>query len=185
MFLEPNEFPFIAHLEANWLTIHHELTQLQPQHFMPWTETFLYETGWDVFGLYAFGQRLHQNCQRCPETTRLIEQIPGMTTAGFSCLAPGTHIVPHVGYTKAVLRCHLGVIVPDGCALRVGTETRHWQAGKCLIFDDTVEHEAWNRGGSDRIVLLIDIKRPVTTDTPQPEVTVPATVSRVLQKLTS
>lgn len=183
MFLDPNEFPFTAHLEANWLQIRAELNQLQPQHFMPWTETFLYKTGWDVFGLYAFGQRLNQNCQQCPETTRLVEQIPGMTTAGFSCLAPGTHIIPHVGYTKAVFRCHLGLIVPDGCALRVGAETRHWQAGKCLVFDDTVEHEAWHRGEGDRIVLLIDFKRPAVTQAPLPNVAVPTTVAPALQKL--
>jgi ornithine lipid ester-linked acyl 2-hydroxylase len=183
MFLNPSDFPFIAHLEANWQSIRQELEQLQPQHFMPWTETFLYETGWDVFGLYAFGHKLPQNCQRCPETTRLVEQIPGMTTAGFSSLAPGTHIVPHVGYTNAVLRCHLGLIVPDGCALRVGEETRQWQAGKALIFDDTVEHEAWHRGKGDRVVLLIDVKRSTADQETHPEVTIPATVSEMVKQL--
>lgn len=87
--------------------------------------------------------------------------MPGLTTAGFSRLAPGTHIQPHVGYTSAVLRCHLGLVVPDeGCALRVGEDTRTWAEGRCVVFDDTVEHEAWNRSGSDRIVLLVDFLRP-------------------------
>lgn len=82
-----------------------------------------------------------------------------MTTAGFSCLAAGTHIVLHVGYTNTVLRCHLGLIVPDDCALRVGNQTNNWVEGKCFVFDDTVEHEAWNHGDKARIILLIDFKK--------------------------
>jgi beta-hydroxylase len=160
MFLEEKEFQFASILESNWLAIRQELEQLQQGKFVPWPEKLLYKKGWKVFGLYAFGRKLNNNCRLCPETTRLVEMIPGMTTAGFSCLAPGTHIAPHVGYTKAVLRCHLGLIVPDGCGIRVGSQTRIWQEGKCLIFDDTVEHEAWNRGNRTRLLLLIDFKKP-------------------------
>lgn len=160
MFLDPNEFEFISMLETNWQVIKQELDQLQQQHFIPWSEQFLYGQGWDVFGLYAYRQKLVYNCSLCPETTRLVEAIPGMTTAGFSSLAPGTHIQPHVGYSNTVLRCHLGLSVPDGCALRVGTQTHSWQNGKCLLFDDTTEHEAWNYGNASRVVLLIDLQRP-------------------------
>ena len=123
---------------------------------MAWPEKFLYDKGWEVFGLYAFGAKLRDNCARCPETTRLVTGIPGMTTAGFSLLQPGTHIRPHVGYTGAVLRCHLGLIVPQGCEMRVGGETRSWREGQCLVFDDTVEHEVWHRGSEDRVILLVD-----------------------------
>src|SRR5215470_11228679 len=80
---------------------------------------------------------------------RLVRGIPGMTMAGFSRLAPGAHITPHrgyEGYSGFVLRCHLGLVVPEGCALKVGDETRGWQEGRCLVFDDSYEHEAWNRG---------------------------------------
>ena len=84
-----------------------------------------------------------------------------MTTAGFSFLAPGTVIRPHIGYSGEVLRCHLGLIVPEGCALRVGAETRNWDAGKRLVFDDTVEHEAWNSGAEGRAVLLIYFRRAI------------------------
>jgi beta-hydroxylase len=106
-----------------------------------------------------------------------VEQIPGLTTAGFSWMSPGTHIKPHVGYSSAVLRCHLGLVIPSDCKLRVGSETRGWQEGKTLVFDDTVEHEAWNRSDKDRVVLLLDFKRPgaefqtpewVKTMVPQP-----------------
>jgi beta-hydroxylase len=156
MFHDPGEFPFCASLEASWHLIREEFLRLKPSDLMPWVEKNLYDQGWDVFGLYAVGKRQDAGCRLCPETTRLVEGIPRMTMAGFSRLAPGTHIKPHVGYTSTVLRCHLGLIVPDGCALRVGSETRTWEEGKCLVFDDTFEHEAWNRSTRDRTVLLID-----------------------------
>ncbi|MBD2774166.1 aspartyl/asparaginyl beta-hydroxylase domain-containing protein [Iningainema tapete] len=161
MFYENTNFKFTASLESNWLLIKEELTgKLRKDNFISWHEKFLYNQGWDVFGLYAFGKKLENNCRLCPETTKLVESIPGMTTAGFSSLAPGTHIVPHVGYTNTVLRCHLGIIVPDNCGIRVGNQTRNWIEGRCFIFDDTVEHEAWNRSFIPRIVLLIDFKKP-------------------------
>ena len=121
MYSAAEDFPFTSVLESGWGSIRRELEMLHQSNFIPWPERFLYGQGWDVFGFYAFGQKLLKNCQLCPETTRLIEQVPGLTTAGFSSLAPGTHITPHVGYTKAVMRCHLGLIVPPGCRMRVGT----------------------------------------------------------------
>jgi beta-hydroxylase len=159
MFIELSDFEFAAALEANWLIIRQELEQLQPQNFTDWPEKFIYNQGWEVFGLYAFGQKIEDNCRLCPETTKLVEAIPGMTTAGFSSLAPETHIAPHFGVSKAVLRCHLGVIVPDECTIRVDKETRSYQEGKCLIFDDTFEHEVWNKSDKTRIVLLIDFNK--------------------------
>ena len=165
MFFESSDFEFATSLEANWLTIHQELEQLQPKNFIDWPEKNIYNQGWEVFGLYAFGQKIEENCRLCPQTTKLVEAIPGMITAGFSSLAPGTYIGPHFGITKVVLRCHLGVIVPDECAIRVDKETRSWQEGKCLIFDDTFEHEAWNKSDQTRIVLLIDFNRPPSTIT--------------------
>jgi beta-hydroxylase len=161
LFFATSNFPFVVQLERNWRAIAAELAAIRSQPFLPWPETFLYEGSWNVFGLYGFGRKLPGNCTLCPQTAQLVEAIPGMTTAGFSLLAAGTVIRPHVGYSHEVLRCHLGLITPPGCALRVGTETRTWQEGKCLIFDDTVEHEAWNKGLDDRTVLLIDFKRPL------------------------
>lgn len=75
MFFESSEFEFAATLESNWLLIRQELEQLQQGYFVPWPEKFLYEKGWEVFGLYAFGNKLQDNCQLCPETTRLVEMI--------------------------------------------------------------------------------------------------------------
>jgi aspartyl/asparaginyl beta-hydroxylase (cupin superfamily) len=86
-----------------------------------------------------------------------------MVMAGFSRLAPGTHIKPHVGYggwAQYVLRCHLGLEVPQGCEMRVGPETRSWQEGKVTVFCDATEHEVWNRGDKERVVLLFDFRNP-------------------------
>jgi beta-hydroxylase len=80
--------------------------------------------------------------------------------AGFSRLAPHTHVKPHAGWAASVYRMHLPLVVPPGCRLRVAAETRTWQEGRCLIFDDTVEHEAWNDSDLSRGVLLLDFLRP-------------------------
>ncbi len=160
MFFETVGEPFDS-LEREWKTVQAELRNLDFARFQEWPEKFLYESGWHVFGLWAFGRQLTLNCQLCPKTSEIVEQIPGMVTSGFSRLAPRAHIKPHRGYTSRVLRCHLGLIVPKSgsCELRVGDERRAWQEGKCLFFDDTTEHEAWNHSDEERIILLIDIKR--------------------------
>lgn len=80
--------------------------------------------------------------------------------AGFSRLAPRTHIEPHVGWAASVYRLHLGLVVPPKCQLRVADQTKTWQEGRCLVFDDTVEHKAWNDSDSARGVLLLDFLRP-------------------------
>jgi beta-hydroxylase len=159
MYLDPADYPFTAVLKRNWRAIRAEFERIAPANFMAWHERELYGDGWDVFGLWAFGTRLDANCDMCPVTTATVEQVPGLTTAGFSILQPGTHIVPHEGYTSEVLRCHLGLVVPDGCSMRVGTETRTWEEGGCLMFDDTIEHEVWHRGTTPRAVLLLDFRR--------------------------
>jgi aspartyl/asparaginyl beta-hydroxylase (cupin superfamily) len=159
MFLNPRDFPFTAALESRWSEIRGEFMALAPGQLMPWPETDLYNRGWEVFGLWAMGRKLESNCGTCPRTAEAVESIPGLTTAGFSLLAPGARIRPHVGYTNSVLRCHLGVIVPGGCRIQVGDETREWEQGKCLVFDDTVLHSACNESDAARIVLLIDFVR--------------------------
>ncbi len=159
MFYDTTDFPFTADLEKAWTAVRREVEAIPSNQFKPWPEKMLYENRWDVYVLYNFGRKLEKNCVLCPETTHLVESIPGLTTAGFSWMSPGTHIKPHNGYTDTVLRCHLGLIVPPDCALRVGEQTRCWQEGKTLIFDDTVIHEAWNRGESQRVILLLDFEK--------------------------
>lgn len=170
MFKNPLDYEFTQTLETNWQVIKQELEQISRTDFLDWPEKHLYGKGWQTFGLYAFGMKLNKNCQICPETTKLVDKIPNMVTAGFSSLLPGTHIAAHTGYPDGVLRCHLGLVGCDGCSLRVGDQVQDWQEGKCLVFDDTTEHEAWNRGDRTRVVLLIDFKMPdLATDTPKIE----------------
>jgi aspartate beta-hydroxylase len=78
----------------------------------------------------------------------------------YSVLRPGTHILPHRGVTNTRLVTHLPLIVPPDCALRVGGETHVWQEGRCVTFDDTFEHEAWNHSERDRVVLIVDSWNP-------------------------
>lgn len=182
------EFPFLKSLEDSWEDVLEELNNLlynesenNKSYFQAWHEVEIYEGRWDVYGLYAFGEKLENNCKRCPKTTSLVESIPGMVTAGFSALAPETHIRPHVGYSDSVLRCHLGLITPkpcpeydrratgtltsDTCGIRVGDEFYHWAPGKAFVFDDTLEHEAWNWGDRTRFILLIDFKKKIAPPT--------------------
>ena len=174
MFLDPRQFPFVRDLESAWTNVRDECLDLPESTFEPWVQREMYGEGWSVYGLIAFGKRIDEALQACPKTAALLTRVPGLTTAGFSRMAPGTHIRPHVGWVQTVYRLHMGLIVPPDCAMRVGVETRSWREGECLVFDDTVEHEAWNRSAQTRVVLLLDFLRPGFTsadaDVPPSEV---------------
>jgi aspartyl/asparaginyl beta-hydroxylase (cupin superfamily) len=169
MFEQASEFSFLANLKRDWQLIRDELLALNKTYFVEWPERNIYDGNWTVFGLYKLGEKVEQHCALCPITTKLIEEIPGLLSAGFSSLAPGTYIGPHVGYTNRVLRYHLGLVTPENCAIRVDKETKSWEAGEDFIFDDTYEHEAWNRSESTRVVLLLDFKRDVNEQIDFPE----------------
>ena len=101
----------------------------------------------------------------CPHTASTIASRPEFNTvflgtSFFSRLLPGTHIEPHCGPSNLRLRCHLGLVVPEGARIRVGTEVRAWEAGRCLVFDDSYEHEVWHEGEGERIVLICDMWHP-------------------------
>ena len=157
MFVDTSQHSFTEALESRHLAIRDEFNALAPDDFMAWPEKFLYGDGWNVFGLLSYGHWMESNCTRCPATMEVARTIPGLTTMGFSVLQPHTEISPHRGYSSLIQRCHLGLIVPQDCAIRVGEETRQWKEGRMLIFEDVVEHAAWNRSDSVRVVLLFDI----------------------------
>lgn len=125
---------------------------------------------WSSFHLLRGGAANTENCSRCPATTRILSSLPLPEVPGhapeafFSVLQPGTHIPPHHGVGNYKLVVHLPLVVPDGCALRVGDESRGWREGECLVFDDSFEHEAWNRSDSTRAVLIIDAWNPLITE---------------------
>lgn len=118
---------------------------------------------WNVFYLFLHNMDFAANRKLCPATCSLIDSIDGQYEhAFFSALAPATHIKRHHGPTNKKLRCHLPLVVPDKqCRLRVGDETINVEEGKCFIFDDSFEHEAWNDDPSHaRIVLIVDVWHP-------------------------
>jgi ornithine lipid ester-linked acyl 2-hydroxylase len=160
MFQNPANFQFTECLTAHWQTIRDEYLSLPQDAFDPWVQRDLYGEGWSVFGLFALGKRIKVACDRCPQTAQILENIPDLTLAGFSRLAPHTHIQPHTGWAKNEFRLHLGLVAPPQCKLRVGKEIEYWKEGHCLIFEDTTEHEAWNDAVSERAVLLLDFVKP-------------------------
>jgi len=162
---DPSDFPLAGYLEAHFAEIRDEVLALEPARFHRESEGIGRAGDWDVAFFYERGRRREEVCVACPVTTRGIETMPAMRTAGglsyVSRMRPGTHIQPHRGPTNVRLRCHLGIVVPEGdCALRVGDDTQQWQEGRCLVFDDYLEHEAWNHTDQDRIVLIVDLWHP-------------------------
>ncbi|MBL8988061.1 MAG: aspartyl/asparaginyl beta-hydroxylase domain-containing protein [Gemmatimonadetes bacterium] len=171
-FLDPTSFPWTRTLEENSAVIRGELDRILARHsalpnFQDISTDQRHLTSddrWKTFFFYAYGFRAAENCRRCPETAKVLERIPGMKTAFFSILSPGKKIPPHRGPFKGVIRAHLGLRIPtpeDACGIRVGGETRHWREGKVMVFDDTFDHEAWNLSDGLRVVLFIDIVRPL------------------------
>jgi ornithine lipid ester-linked acyl 2-hydroxylase len=158
MFYDNSDFPFTQALEAHWNEIATEYRSVKKR-MAPWVEGHLHAGGWSVFGIRAWpeGKEIVGVRNFAPFTAEAVSRIPGVAAAAFSRLAAGEHIAPHRGYQGRFLRCHLGLEVPPGdCQIRVLDERRYWQNGKCLVFDDRVEHEAWNRTAASRGVLLID-----------------------------
>lgn len=167
---DASDFPLTGYLEAHFAEIREEVLALEPARFHRESERIERLGDWDVAFFYERGRRGEEVCEACPVTTRGIETLPAMRTAGgliyVSRMQPGTHIRPHRGPTNLRLRCHLGITVPEGdCALRVGDDTRQWQEGRCLVFNDYLEHEAWNHTAQDRIVLIVDLWHPGLTAT--------------------
>ena len=121
---------------------------------------------WSAFHLYKLGERIEENAVKCPITMEAIDgapqpDLPGRTPAAmFSLLKPKTRIPPHTGVTNVRLVTHLALIIPENCGFRVGNDTRQWVPGKAWVFDDTIEHEAWNDSDKLRVVLIFDIWHP-------------------------
>jgi aspartate beta-hydroxylase len=121
---------------------------------------------WNAFFFHRHGEVFEQNARRCPRTTEVLSSLPLVHIREhapevlFSVLTPGSHILPHHGVTNTRLVTHLPLIVPEDCAIRVGGEDHVWQEGRCVTFDDTFEHEAWNRSDKLRAVMLLDSWHP-------------------------
>jgi len=173
---DPKDFPIIAKLEASWEAIRDELKYALDnkrgfQHYVrratdqqndPNSEV---PKEWKALYLKEHAEEFPENRAMCPEATRIIAEEPRVENyVIFSALDPGGHIAPHHATYNWTFNVHLGLIVPDNCALRVKDEARSWEEGKCLVFDGSFEHEAWNRGDFTRFILLIAIYHPDLTE---------------------
>lgn len=177
-FYEREEFDWVPALEAATSNIRDELVAaLDDADFRPYIENdpdrphrdfhgLNENRDWTALYLWRNAEVVEENARRFPKTMAALEKVPlsaiGSQTPAvlFSRLEPGAHIPPHSGMLNCRLICHLPIIVPPGCWLRVGNETREWDEGKLLIFDDSIEHEAKNPSGEVRIILLFDVWRP-------------------------
>ena len=162
MFIDTDMFPFAKEIASEWKVMRDEFLELPGARHLPWHQHDLYSGDWDVFGLYHQGDQFTENCKAVPETTRLVESVVGLRTAGFSILRPDTFIKPHVGYGDGVYRMHLGLITPPEklrCCLQIGDQVSPWRDGGVTIFDDTSEHQAWNYSNVDRVILLLDFAK--------------------------
>lgn len=166
------QFPQIKVLEDNWQVIRAELEEiLKHRDAVPLFQDVSRDQkrisigdNWRTFILFGFGEKSEKNCRQAPETARMLEAVPNLQTAWFSILSPNYHIRPHRGVTKAILRCHLGLIIPkdaENCTMRVADQTCVWKEGEAFVFDDTYEHEVWNNTDEERVVLLFDFNRPM------------------------
>ena len=171
--IDAAHLPQLADMEERWQAIHAEAQALltgpekipafgkiSPDH-----RRIATNSAWKSFFLEGYGFKPQANRALCPETVAMLEEIPGLVVAFFSIMEPGTYVPSHRGLTKAWLNCHLPLMVPKGsgrCEMRVGDTMTRWQEGRWLIFDETVEHEVWNESDEVRIVLFLQVRRPMT-----------------------
>jgi hypothetical protein len=169
------EFEWVGTLEAATAEIRGELAAFADD-FRPYVEAspdrprpnnpLLNDPSWSALYLWQSGRIIPENATRFPRTMAALAELPIPRIPGrspmalFSRLKPSTHIQPHHGLLNTRLICHLPIVVPEHCGLRVGADTHVWREGELVIFDDSFEHEAWNRGNGTRTVLLFEIWRP-------------------------
>jgi aspartate beta-hydroxylase len=173
-------FPWLPDLEAATDVIRQELMGLlegQMDAFAPYIafppgapvnqwEELNHSRRWSSMFLWRDGERQDAVCARCPRTAALLENLPMARQEGFapvamfSALEPHTHIPAHTGSTNVRLLTHLPLILPGEARFRVGNDMRRWRMGEAWVFDDTIEHEAWNDADEMRVILIFDVWNP-------------------------
>uniref|UniRef100_A0A7N6B4M3 Un-named hu7910 n=1 Tax=Anabas testudineus TaxID=64144 RepID=A0A7N6B4M3_ANATE len=159
-------------LERNWKTIRDEALAMMDQNtgvFIPEEENLREKGEWGQYTLWQQGRKVGNACQGVPKTCSLMERYPEATGCKrgqikFSVMQPGTHVWPHTGPTNCRLRMHLGLVIPkQGCRIRCTNQTREWEEGQVLIFDDSFEHEVWQDADSYRLIFIVDVWHPELT----------------------
>jgi beta-hydroxylase len=171
-FLDHRAVPGLVELGEHWRDIQAELLPLLAERnaipalgeISPDHKKIARDGHWKSFFFTGYGFRARENHARCPRTSALLDKVPGLVVAFFSIMEPGTHVPPHRGVTKAWLNCHLGMVIPEGtgrCAMEVAGETVEWREGEWLVFDETNRHQVWNERAEPRVVLFLQVKRPM------------------------
>jgi aspartyl/asparaginyl beta-hydroxylase (cupin superfamily) len=183
-FYERDQFDWVPAIEAKTHSIRAELLPVMEDttRFSPYVKSGDSKIGqhdegladnddWSALYLWDHSYLVPENAALFPDTLEALEAAPmpdislQAPMALFSKLAPNTRIPPHNGLLNTRLICHLPLIVPPDCgALRVGNEERPWVEGELLIFDDSIQHEAWNNSDQERVILLFEIWRPEIND---------------------
>nr|WP_313521584.1 aspartyl/asparaginyl beta-hydroxylase domain-containing protein [Brevundimonas diminuta] len=183
-FYDRTLFPWLAQLEEATPVIQAELSTLFETAFDEFSPYIAYPKGapvnqwgelnhsrkWSSLFLWKDGLRQDEVCARARRTAALLESLPmadqdGFApTAMFSALQPKTHIPPHTGSSNVRLLTHLPLILPGPARFRVGNTVREWEMGRAWVFDDTIEHEAWNEADAMRVILIFDVWNPYLDD---------------------
>jgi Aspartyl/asparaginyl beta-hydroxylase and related dioxygenases len=183
-FYDRTLFPWLSELEAATPVIQAELSALLAGGMDDFAPYIAYPKGapvnqwgelnhsrkWSSLFLWKNGARQEAICARCPRTTELLEGLPMARqddfapTAMFSALQPHTHIPPHTGSSNVRLLAHLPLILPGRARFRVGNTVKDWKMGQAWVFDDTIEHEAWNDADDMRVILIFDVWNPYLTE---------------------
>lgn len=122
------------------------------------------DENWKSLFLSGYGYQSEHNRALCPAISKAIDQIPGLVTAFLSIMEPGTHVPSHRGLTKAWLNCHLPLVLPDDsgrCEIEIAGSTYRWREGEYLVFDETYRHEVWNLSSQPRLILFMQLRRPM------------------------
>ncbi|KAM6171563.1 aspartyl/asparaginyl beta-hydroxylase isoform 5-T5 [Erethizon dorsatum] len=171
----------VKSLERNWKLIRDEGLAVMDKAkglFLPEDENLREKGDWSQFTLWQQGRKNENACKGAPKTCTLLEKFPETTGCRrgqikYSIMHPGTHVWPHTGPTNCRLRMHLGLVIPkSGCKIRCANETKTWEEGKVLIFDDSFEHEVWQDASSFRLIFIVDVWHPELT--PQQRRSLPA-----------
>ncbi len=170
--MDPGDFPWTSMLEEKSPVIRKELDRVLefrnsiPKVYDVQREQYRISSDdkWKVFMLSGWGHVSRTGERLCPETARIVKEIPGLRSAFFSILEPGARIPDHRWHVKGLLRGQLALRVPaerEKCFLRVEDTVCHWEEGKLLVFDDTYRHEVQNNTEEERVVLLLHFERPM------------------------
>ncbi|XP_036292896.1 aspartyl/asparaginyl beta-hydroxylase isoform X3 [Pipistrellus kuhlii] len=171
----------VKSLERNWKLIRDEGLAVMDKAkglFLPEDENLREKGDWSQFTLWQQGRKNENACKGAPKTCSLLDKFPETTGCRrgqikYSIMHPGTHVWPHTGPTNCRLRMHLGLVIPkEGCKIRCANETKTWEEGKVLIFDDSFEHEVWQDAASFRLIFIVDVWHPELT--PQQRRSLPA-----------